>query len=43
MTITAVFNLMTYQYDAIKAFTNRHLDKPVFCYMPERFAQSKKL
>jgi len=37
MAIAAAFNLKIWQYNAINAFINARLDKPVYCYYPEGF------
>ena len=40
MAIAAASDLEIRQYDAINAFTNARLDKPVYCYCPEGFDQN---
>jgi len=37
MAIAAAFDLEIRQYDAINAFTNARLGKPVYCHCPEGF------
>ena len=39
MAIAAAFDLEIRQYDAVNAFTNAKLSKPVYCYCPEGFDQ----
>ena len=39
MAIAAAFDLEIRQYDAVNAFTNAKLNKPVYCYCPEGFDQ----
>src|SRR6266568_3940625 len=40
MAITAAFDLKIQQYNAINAFTNAKLNKPVYYYCPEGFNQN---
>jgi len=37
MAIAAAFDLEIQQYDAVNAFTNAKLSKPIYCYCPEGF------
>ena len=39
MAIAAAFDLEIRQYNAVNAFTNAKLSKPVYCYCPEGFDQ----
>ena len=39
MAIAAAFNLEIQQYNAVNAFTNAKLSKPIYCYCPEGFDQ----
>ena len=39
MAIAAAFDLEIRQYDAVNAFTNAKLSKPVYCYCLEGFGQ----
>jgi hypothetical protein len=38
--ITATFDLEAQQFDAVNAFTNSHLDKPIFVSMPQGYGRS---
>ena len=40
MAIAAAFDLEIRQYDAVNAFTNAKLSKPIYCYCPEGFDRS---
>ena len=37
MAITAAYNLEAYQFDAVNAFTNSHMDKIIHIEYPDRF------
>ncbi len=39
MAIAAAFDLEIRQYNAVNAFTNAKLSKPIYCYCPEGFNQ----
>ena len=41
--IAAAFNLEIRQYNAINAFTNAKLSKPIYCYCPEGFKQNRHI
>jgi hypothetical protein len=43
MAIAAYFNIEVWQYDAVNAFTNAQLATPVYCHLPEGFADSERL
>ena len=43
MAIAAYFNMEIRQYDAVNAFTNAQLTTPVYCYLPEGFADTDHL
>src|SRR5437762_14067053 len=42
MAITAAFDLETWQFDAINAFTNSELDDLVYCKCPDGFKEAGK-
>jgi hypothetical protein len=38
--ITATFDLEAHHFDAVNAFTNSHLDEPIYVSMPEGYRQA---